>query len=149
MAGVVGDAEVRVDEPLGGFFGAELFEESERFRRVFGVADRLRLQGEAEVRAGAVAQAGEVFGAREQVAAHDLKLVRRPTETFERTRQRADGADLVRRTERGEEVEEAVGVFEARGLAPIRREDVVLHRLAVERTEREAVDAGDDAVLLI
>jgi len=149
VTGVVGDAEVRVDEALGGLFGAELFEETERFGRVLGVADRLGLEREAQVRAGAVAQAGEVFGAREQVTAHDLEFVRRATETLERARQRADGADLVGRTECGEEIEKTVGVFETRGLAPIRREDVVLHRLAVERAEREAVDAGDDAVLLV
>ena len=90
-----------------------------------------------------------MFGARKQVATHDLEFVGGAAEALERTGQRADGADLVRRTERGEKVEEAVGVFEARGLAPIGREDVVLHGLAVERTERETVDAGDDAVLLV
>ena len=43
VAGIVSDAEVRVDEPFGGLFGAELLEETQRFRRVLGVADRLRL----------------------------------------------------------------------------------------------------------
>ena len=76
-----------------------------------------------------------MFGAREQVAAHDLEFVGVAAEALERTRQRADGADLVRRTERGEKIEEAVGVFEARELAPVRREDVILHGLAVERAE--------------
>ena len=149
VAGVVGDTEVRIDEPLGGFFGAELLEETQGFRRVLGVTNRLGLQGKAEMRAGAIAQAGEMFGAREQIATHDLELVGGATEALERTRQRADGADLVRRTESSEEVEKAIGVFEARGFAPIRREDIILHGLSVKRTEGEAVDAGDDAVLLV
>ena len=90
-----------------------------------------------------------MFATREEVAAHDLELIGVPAEALEGTWERADGADLVRRAERGEEVEESVGVLEARGLAPVGREHVVLHGLAVERTERESIDARDDAVLLI
>ena len=90
-----------------------------------------------------------MFGAGEQVAAHDLEFIGVTTEAFERTRQRADGADLIGRAENGEEIEEAVSIFETRRLAPVRREDIVLHGLAVERTERETVDTGDDAVLFV
>ena len=86
VASVVGDAEVRVDEALRGLLGAELFEQTQRFGRVLGVADRLRLKREAQMHARAVAQAGEVFSAREQVATHDLELVGVPTKALERTR---------------------------------------------------------------
>ena len=51
VAGVVGDAEVRVDEPLGRFLGAELFEETQRLGGVLGMAERLRFEREAQVRA--------------------------------------------------------------------------------------------------
>ena len=90
-----------------------------------------------------------MFGAREQVTTHGLEFVSVAAEALERTRQRADGADFVGRTKRSEEVEEAVSVFETRRFAPVRREDVVLHSLAMERAERETVDAGDDAVLFV
>ena len=56
---------------------------------------------------------------------------------------------FVRRAEGGEEVEEAVGVFEARGLAPVGREDVVLHGLTVEWAKRETINARDDAVFFL
>ena len=113
------------------------------------MADRLRLERKAQVRAGAIAQAGEVFGAREEIATHDLKFVGIAAEALERTRQRADGADLIRRTKCSEKIEETVGVFETRRLAPVRCEDVVLHGLAVERAEGEAVNPGDNAVLFV
>jgi hypothetical protein len=72
--------------PFGWLFGAGLLEETERFRRVLGVPDRLRLEREAEVRAGAVAQAGPSVRRTRRLPAHDLEFVRRPAEAFERTR---------------------------------------------------------------
>jgi hypothetical protein len=56
---------------------------------------------------------------------------------------------LVGWAKRGEEVEESIGIFEARGLAPVGREDVVLHGLAVEWAKRETIDARDDAIFFI
>ena len=149
VAGVVRDAKRAVDEALRWFFSAELFEKTDGFGCVLGVADRLGLQREAQRDAGAVTQAVEMFAAREQVAAHDLELIGGAAETLEGTRQRADGADLIRRTKRSEEVEESIGIFEARGLAPVRREDVILYGLTVKRAKRKAIDTRDDAVLLI
>jgi len=83
VASVVGDAEVCVDKAQGRLLGAELFEQTQRFRRVLSVADRLRLKREAEMRPGAIAQAGKVFGAREQVATHDLEIVGIAAEALE------------------------------------------------------------------
>ena len=54
VASVVGDAEVCVDKALGRLFGAELLEETQRFRRVLGVADRLGLKRKAEMHASTV-----------------------------------------------------------------------------------------------
>ena len=54
VTGVIGDAEVGVDEALGGLLRAELFEQTQRFRRVLSVANRLGLEREAEMHTGAV-----------------------------------------------------------------------------------------------
>ena len=54
VTGVVRNTEVRVDEALSRLLGAELFEETQRFRRVLGVADRLGLKRKAEMHASTV-----------------------------------------------------------------------------------------------
>ena len=54
VASVVGDAEVCVDKAQGRLIGAELFEQTQRFGRVLGVADRLGLKRKAEMHASTV-----------------------------------------------------------------------------------------------
>ena len=113
------------------------------------MANRLGLERETQRDAGAITQAVEVFAAREQVAAHDLEFVVVAAEALERPWQCAHGTDLVGWAKRSEEVEESIGIFEARGLAPVGREDVVLHGLTVEWAKRETINARDDAVFFL
>jgi len=149
VTSVVRDAKRAVDESFRGFFGAQLLKETNGFRGILGVANRLGLERETQRDAGPVAQAVEVFAAREQVAAHDLEFVGVAAKALERPWQCAHGANLVGWAKRSEEVEESIGIFEARGLAPVGREDVVLHGLAVEWAKRETVDTRDNAIFFI
>ena len=100
----------------------------------------LRLEREHDPAAGLAFDLHQVGDVPNQPIRDPRDCVGRGGVGLERTRHRADAADLVaaRRQQRRQEVRQLVRVLEPGFVAPVRQVDLLLDRRAVERRRRES-----------
>jgi hypothetical protein len=148
VAAVVIHADVAAQVGRTGIGGQPIAEEGHCLRARFKEAARLGLEAEVQVAAGA---GGHLLGV--AAGGADVREDRLPPgglagdELLEGAGHGADAAGDARRHERGDEVDEVVGIAEALRRGPVGRVDLFLHAGAVETAVGKSVDRENVAVV--